>query len=199
MISIKVISPKLKNAKHKANLSQPSITKYNNLNSFNDYFRGQRIYEKGQRHHQRISINDSRCKTDSRLFENYSSSTKRLSIQSSTLCLSNTKSQSTSPKTTINVSSTLNQNSQIKVNIKSPKKQKHKQSLDQTVPISNDFKNKFDALFLKTKTLIQHYKQREQQFIKREKELNQEILKLKTRIEIQNRLLISYNIPHTKF
>ncbi|CAD8092423.1 unnamed protein product [Paramecium sonneborni] len=198
MISIQVISPKLKNAKHKVNLSQPQITQYNNLNSFNDYFRSQRIYEKGSRHNQRITITDSRCKTDSRLFENYSSSTKRLSMQSSTLCLSNTKSQSTSPKT-INLSSTMNLKSQKNVSNKSPKKQKHKQSLTQSIPLSNDMKKKFDVLLLKTKTLIQHFKQREKQFIKREKELNQEILKLKTRIEIQNRLLINYNIPQTKF
>ncbi|CAD8186295.1 unnamed protein product [Paramecium octaurelia] len=198
MISIKVISPKLKNAKHKANLSQPSITKYTNLNSFNDYFRSQRIYEKGSRHNNRISISNSRCKTDSRLFENYSSSTKRMSMQSSTLCLSNTKSQSTSPKA-INLSSTMNLKSQKNVTQQSPKKQKHKQNSNQPNPLSYDFQIKFDALLLKTKTLIQHFKQREKKFMKREKELNQEILKLKTRIEIQNRLLISYNIPQSKF
>ncbi|CAK82898.1 unnamed protein product (macronuclear) [Paramecium tetraurelia] len=198
MISIKVISPKLKNAKHKANLSQPSITKYNNLNSFNDYFRSQRIYEKGSRHNNRISISNSRCKTDSRLFENYSSSTKRMSMQSSTLCLSNTKSQSTSPKA-INLSSTMNLKSQKNVTQQSPKKQKHKQNSIQPNPLSYDFQIKFDALLLKTKSLIQHFKQREKKFIKREKDLNQEILKLKTRIEIQNRLLISYNIPQSKF
>ncbi|CAD8079268.1 unnamed protein product [Paramecium primaurelia] len=198
MISIKVISPKLKNTKHKANQSQPSITKYNNLNSFNDYFRSQRIYEQGSRHNKRISIADSRCKTDSRLFENYSSSTKRMSMQSSTLCLSNTKSQSTSPKT-INQSSTMNLKSQKNVTYQSTKKQKHKQNSNLTNPLCYDFQIKFDALLLKTKTFIQHYKQREKIFIKREKELNQEILKLKTRIEIQNRLLISYNIPQIKF
>ncbi|CAD8182871.1 unnamed protein product [Paramecium octaurelia] len=199
MISIQVISPKLRNTNHKANLSQPTITKYNNLNSFKDYFRSQKINEKVFRHHQRISTTDSRCKTDSRLFENFSSSTKRLSMQSSTLCLSNSKSQSTSPKTKIDVSQKMNLNSSIKKGLRSSKKQKQQQSLDQTVPLSDDFKNKFDALILKTNSLIQNFKSREKSFIKREKELNQEILKLKTRIEIQNRLLISYNIPQTKF
>ncbi|CAK85743.1 unnamed protein product (macronuclear) [Paramecium tetraurelia] len=46
MISIQVVSPKLKNTNHKANFSQPSITKYNNLKSFNEYFRSQQINEK---------------------------------------------------------------------------------------------------------------------------------------------------------
>lgn len=39
MLSVKVISPKINTGKHKPNLSQPTITKYNNLNSFNEYFR----------------------------------------------------------------------------------------------------------------------------------------------------------------